>query len=151
MKTSPLVLVTEGSDSAPLAWLKERARVIEAAPDTPDFNATLSEVEGMVVRPYPPLNEGIPATFPRFERVCRGRVGGAPPTGLGAGSGLWGPSQAWIRGGQALGRDRIGMGRDRPIGQISRRRLAVLFLGKRNAHDGSGLCVGGADTLWQSQ
>ena len=75
MKTSPLVLVTEGSDSAPLAWLKERARVIEAAPDTPDFNAALSEVEGMVVRTYTRVNEGLLARCPRLKVVGRGGVG----------------------------------------------------------------------------
>ena len=39
MPELPLVLVTEGSDRAPLAWLKEQARVIEASPDTPAYDA----------------------------------------------------------------------------------------------------------------
>ena len=49
MSELPLVLVTEGSDKAPLAWLNEQARVIEAAPDSPAYTAALPDVAGMVV------------------------------------------------------------------------------------------------------
>ena len=50
MAEPPLVLVTEESDPTPLAWLRERARVVEAAPGTPEFDAALPDAVGMVVR-----------------------------------------------------------------------------------------------------
>src|SRR5215471_14038441 len=37
MAELPLVLVTEDCAEAPLAWLKECARVVEAGPGTPEF------------------------------------------------------------------------------------------------------------------
>ena len=52
MSDLPLVLVTEGADPAPLAWLRERARVVEAAPGSPAFDAALPDAAGMVVRTY---------------------------------------------------------------------------------------------------
>jgi D-3-phosphoglycerate dehydrogenase len=75
MKTQPWILVTEGSDPTPLAWLKERARVIEAAPDSPEFQAALPDVEGMVVRTYTRVNEGLLARCPKLKVVGRGGVG----------------------------------------------------------------------------
>jgi len=75
MNHLPTVLVTEGSDPTPLAWLKERARVIEAAPDSPAFDAALPEVEGMVVRTYTRVNAGLLARCPKLKVVGRGGVG----------------------------------------------------------------------------
>jgi D-3-phosphoglycerate dehydrogenase len=75
MKTQPLILVTEGSDPTPLAWLKERAVVIEAAPDSPEFNAALPEVEGMVVRTYTKVNAALLSRAPKLKVVGRGGVG----------------------------------------------------------------------------
>jgi D-3-phosphoglycerate dehydrogenase len=75
MKTQPLILVTEGSDPTPLAWLKERAVVIEAAPDSPEFNAALPEVEGMVVRTYTKVNAALLSRAPKLKGVGRGGVG----------------------------------------------------------------------------
>ena len=75
MKTQPLILVTEGSDPTPLAWLKERAVVIEAAPDSPEFKAALPEVEGMVVRTYTKVNAALLSRAPKLKVVGRGGVG----------------------------------------------------------------------------
>ena len=75
MKTQPLILVTEGSDPTPLAWLKERAVVIEATPDSPEFNAALPEVEGMVVRTYTKVNAALLSRAPKLKVVGRGGVG----------------------------------------------------------------------------
>ena len=75
MKTHPLILVTEGSDPTPLAWLKERAVVIEAAPDSPEFKAALPEVEGMVVRTYTKVNAALLSRAPKLKVVGRGGVG----------------------------------------------------------------------------
>ena len=75
MSELPLVLVTEGSDATPLAWLKERVRLIEAAPDSPEFDAALPEVAGMVVRTYTKVNAALLARCPKLKVVGRGGVG----------------------------------------------------------------------------
>jgi len=75
MTELPLVLVTEDSDAAPLAWLKENARVVEAAPDTPEFDATLPHAEGLVVRTYTRVNAALLARAPKLRVVGRGGVG----------------------------------------------------------------------------
>lgn len=75
MPELPLVLVTEGSDPTPLAWLKERARVVEAAPDSPEFNAALPDAVAMVVRTYTKVNPALLARGPKLKVVGRGGVG----------------------------------------------------------------------------
>src|SRR4051812_6235366 len=70
-----LVVVTEGSDPTPLAWLKERVRVIEAAPDSPEFNAALPDMTGMVVRTYTKVNATLLDRCPKLKVVGRGGVG----------------------------------------------------------------------------
>jgi len=75
MSKLPHVLVTEGSDPTPLAWLKERAHVIEAAPETPEFNAALSDAVAMVVRTYTKVNAALLARCPKLKVVGRGGVG----------------------------------------------------------------------------
>lgn len=75
MKDIPLVLVTEGSDATPLTWLKENARVIEASPETAEFEAALPEVVGMVVRTYTKVNSALLARCPKLKVVGRGGVG----------------------------------------------------------------------------
>lgn len=75
MSDLPTVIVTEGSDPTPLAWLRERARVIEAKPDSPEFDAALPEAVGMVVRTYTRVNADMLARCPRLKVVGRGGVG----------------------------------------------------------------------------
>src|SRR5258706_13721769 len=75
MPELPLVLVTEGSDATPLAWLKERARVIETPPDSPAYDAALPDVAGMVVRTYTKVNAALLARCPKLRVVGRGGVG----------------------------------------------------------------------------
>lgn len=75
MSNLPLVLVTEGSDPKPLAWLKERAHVVEAEPDSPEFNAALPDVLGMYVRTYTKVNAALLARCPKLKVVGRGGVG----------------------------------------------------------------------------
>jgi phosphoglycerate dehydrogenase-like enzyme len=75
MPELPLVLVTEDSDPTPLAWLKEQARVIEAAPGSPEFDATLPDAVGMVVRTYTKVNAALLARGPKLKVVGRGGVG----------------------------------------------------------------------------
>lgn len=75
MSNLPTVLVTEGSDTAPLAWLRERAKVIEAAPGSPEFDAALPDAAGMVVRTYTKVNADLLDRCPRLKVVGRGGVG----------------------------------------------------------------------------
>src|SRR5580765_8104121 len=75
MPELPLVLVTEGSDATPLAWLKVRAQVVEAAPDTTAYDAALPDVVGMVVRTYTRVNAALLARCPKLKVVGRGGVG----------------------------------------------------------------------------
>src|SRR5262249_44407310 len=75
MPELPLVLVTEDCAAAPLAWLKERARVVEAGPGTPEFDATLPDVVGMIVRTYTKVNAALLTRCPRLRVVGRGGVG----------------------------------------------------------------------------
>src|SRR5262245_2193728 len=75
MSQLPLVMVTEGSDATPLSWLKERAQVVEAAPDSPEYDATLPNVEGMVVRTYTKVNAALLARCPKLKVVGRGGAG----------------------------------------------------------------------------
>jgi phosphoglycerate dehydrogenase-like enzyme len=71
----PIVLVTEGSDAKPLAWLKEQARVCETAYDDPSIDKHLALAEGMVVRTYTKVNEALLAKAPKLRVVGRGGVG----------------------------------------------------------------------------
>ena len=71
----PIVLVTEGSDPAPLRWLAERATVIEKSVDDPSFKQDLGRAGGLLVRTYTKVNEGLLAQAPLLKVVGRGGVG----------------------------------------------------------------------------
>ena len=71
----PVVLVTEGSDPAPLAWLKEQAQVMEVALSDPHLDAAMALAEGMVIRTYTRVTPGMLAKCPRLRVVGRGGVG----------------------------------------------------------------------------
>jgi phosphoglycerate dehydrogenase-like enzyme len=71
----PVVLVTEGSDAAPLLWLREQAEVIEVPPDSPDLARHLAVAQGMVVRTYTRVNQAMLEQAPRLRVVGRGGVG----------------------------------------------------------------------------
>ena len=71
----PIVLVTEGSDATPLAWLREHATVIEISATDPSFDRHLAMAEGMVVRTYTRVNEAMLAKAPKLRVVGRGGVG----------------------------------------------------------------------------
>jgi phosphoglycerate dehydrogenase-like enzyme len=71
----PTVLVTEGSDAATLAWLREQATVIEVAPESPDLPRHLATADGLVVRTYTRVNQAFLDQAPRLRVVGRGGVG----------------------------------------------------------------------------
>jgi D-3-phosphoglycerate dehydrogenase len=70
-----LVLVTEGSDAAPLEWLKQQTRVVEIPYEDPAFASHLAEAEGMVVRTYTRVDDALLAKAPKLKVVGRGGVG----------------------------------------------------------------------------
>jgi D-3-phosphoglycerate dehydrogenase len=71
----PTVLITEGSDPRPLAWLRERADVIEMPTSAPDFDQALARADGLIVRTYTRVNGQLLAKAPRLKVVGRGGVG----------------------------------------------------------------------------
>ncbi len=75
MRESPVVLVTEGSEARPLAWLHERARVLEMATEEPGFDDALRIAEGLVIRTYTRVTEEFLARAPKLRVVGRGGVG----------------------------------------------------------------------------
>ncbi len=71
----PLVVVTEGSDPAPLKWLADRVRVEQVPLDDPALPARLAEADGLLVRTYTRVTETFLAKCPRLKVVGRGGVG----------------------------------------------------------------------------
>lgn len=69
------VLVTEGSEARPLAWLREQVDVLEIPYDDPEFDRHLATADGLVVRTYTKVNEALLAKAPRLKVVGRGGVG----------------------------------------------------------------------------
>jgi D-3-phosphoglycerate dehydrogenase len=70
-----LAIVTEGLDSAPLAWLRARCDVVECRLDEPAFSTHLARAEALVVRTYTRVNAALLAQAPRLRVVGRGGVG----------------------------------------------------------------------------
>ena len=70
-----VVLVTEGSDAAPLQWLRERVEVMEIGSTDPGFDEQLARAHGMVVRTYTKVSEAMLAKGPNLRVVGRGGVG----------------------------------------------------------------------------
>jgi phosphoglycerate dehydrogenase-like enzyme len=73
--TPPLVVVAEGSDPTPLAWLKDHARVVEAGPEDPAFAGSLAAAEGLLVRTYTRVDDALLDRAPNLKVVGRGGVG----------------------------------------------------------------------------
>lgn len=71
----PLVIVTESSDPKPMAWLRERCRVLEASSDSPEFAAALPDAAALSIRTYTRVNEAMLAKAPKLKVVGRGGVG----------------------------------------------------------------------------
>src|SRR5690606_9910102 len=75
MPNQPTIVITEGSDPTPLAWLKERAHVIESRLDHPDLDAHLQAAQGLVIRTYTRVTEAFLDKCPNLKVVGRGGVG----------------------------------------------------------------------------
>jgi D-3-phosphoglycerate dehydrogenase len=75
LSSTPIVLVTEGSDAKPLEWLREQVRVIEIGSGDAGFDQQLAEAAGMVVRTYTKVNRAMLEKAPKLKVVGRGGVG----------------------------------------------------------------------------
>lgn len=71
----PIVLVTEGSDPAPLQWLRQHTEVIEVGPDDPAFDTALANAAGLVIRTYTRVDEALLDRAPKLRVVGRAGVG----------------------------------------------------------------------------
>ncbi len=69
------VLVAEGSDPVPLAWLRGQVRVVEIAYDDPRFAEHLARADGLIVRTYTQVNDALIDQAPKLRVVGRGGVG----------------------------------------------------------------------------
>jgi phosphoglycerate dehydrogenase-like enzyme len=71
----PVIVMTEGSDPVPLAWLCERAEVLEIAVTDPGFASAIAVAEGLLVRTYTRVTAGFLDQAPKLKVVGRGGVG----------------------------------------------------------------------------
>ena len=73
--SKPVVVVTEGSDPKPLAWLREQVDLREVSLADPALDAALSVAEGLVIRTYTKVTEAFLGRCPKLKVVGRGGVG----------------------------------------------------------------------------
>ena len=76
MNTAPTIVVTEGLEKIPFAWLRENANVIEASwKDPPSSGPHLQNADGLIVRTYTQVNPALLAHAPKLKVVGRAGVG----------------------------------------------------------------------------
>lgn len=72
----PTVVVTEGLEEIPFAWLRQNANVIEAKPTNKEaLAAALAQADGLIVRTYTQVNDALLAQAPKLKVVGRAGVG----------------------------------------------------------------------------
>jgi phosphoglycerate dehydrogenase-like enzyme len=72
----PTVVVTEGLEAVPFAWLRENANVIEASWKEPGkLHAALAGADALIVRTYTQVNEALLGHGPKLRVVGRAGVG----------------------------------------------------------------------------
>lgn len=75
MPTRPLVLVTEPLAEAPARWLAQRAEVLQASDQSPEFRAAAPRAEALVVRTYTMVDDALLRGMPALRVVGRAGVG----------------------------------------------------------------------------
>ncbi len=71
-----IIVVTEGLEAVPFAWLKQHATVREISyKDRPALNAALADAEGLIVRTYTQVNADLLAGAAKLRVVGRAGVG----------------------------------------------------------------------------
>ncbi|MGA2584212.1 MAG: NAD(P)-dependent oxidoreductase [Tepidisphaeraceae bacterium] len=75
MNQRPVIVLAESSDPAPIAWLKERADVLEISSTDPKFADALANADGLLVRTYTKVNAALLDRAPKLKVVGRGGVG----------------------------------------------------------------------------
>jgi phosphoglycerate dehydrogenase-like enzyme len=75
VSTRPVVVQTEHLSPPAAAWLAERADLVEAAPGSATFDSAAPDAEGLVVRTYTRVDDGLLARLPRLRVVGRAGVG----------------------------------------------------------------------------
>ena len=73
--SSRIAVVTEGSDPAPLDWLRQRMRVVEIRTTDPGFAAALASADALLVRTYTKVDDALLDRSPKLKVVARGGVG----------------------------------------------------------------------------
>jgi phosphoglycerate dehydrogenase-like enzyme len=72
----PTIVVTEGLETTPFAWLRENANVVEVSWKEPaKLQAALAGADGLIVRTYTQVNESLLAQGPKLKVVGRAGVG----------------------------------------------------------------------------
>jgi phosphoglycerate dehydrogenase-like enzyme len=72
----PLILVTEGLEKVPFAWLRENAQVVEVSWKEPEkLRAALHNADAMVVRTYTLVTDEMLSHGPKLKVVGRAGVG----------------------------------------------------------------------------
>src|SRR5262245_9933561 len=73
--SKPVIVITEETDPRPLAWLKERAEVIEVPYDSPELAKHLARADALLVRTYTKVTAKFLEMGPKLRVVARGGVG----------------------------------------------------------------------------
>src|SRR4051812_34218672 len=72
----PTIVVTEGLEATPYAWLRQHAAVLDVSwKDSDKLKAALAQADGLIVRTYTRVNETLLAYAPKLKVVGRAGVG----------------------------------------------------------------------------
>src|SRR5688572_15744350 len=75
-RMKPKVVVTEGLEKGPMAWLHEHAHTVEVSwKNTDAMFAALQDADAVIVRTYTIVTDGFLARCPKLKVVARAGVG----------------------------------------------------------------------------
>jgi phosphoglycerate dehydrogenase-like enzyme len=73
--SSRIAVVTEGSDPAPLDWLRQQMHILEIRTSDPKFDSALASADALLVRTYTKVDDALLDRAPKLKVVARGGVG----------------------------------------------------------------------------